>query len=225
MDEIELVFVAGGEDHLSGGLSDVDQDSGSELISPPAAEEGALVKTKSRARSALSKLKTRKVKDNTEEASDGKSQNSLKKELTLFSSVAYVVGSIIGSGIFITPQTILCRTGSFGLSMIVWVIGGIVAMAGGLCYIELGLLIRKSGGDFSYIKEIYSFKNKNKGTEVLGSLLSFLFLWGSMCVIQSSSIAIITLVCAQYLIRPFFIECKDVPVNPVKLLSISIISM
>ena len=149
-------------------------------------------------------------------------QNDLKKELTLLPAVAYVVGSIIGSGIFITPSTILCRTGSFGLSLIVWVIGGVVALAGGLCYTELGLLIRKSGGDYSYIKETYSFRKKHRPLEVLGSLLSFLFIWASTCVIRSSSLAIISLTCARYLIQPFFIGC-EIPLSAAKLLAISVL--
>ena len=193
-------------------LSDVDSES--ELISEASTDKGLLTK----ARSTLQTLKEN-VKENTDE--DG--QKSLKKELTLFSGVAYVVGLIIGSGIFITPKTILCQTGSFGLSMIVWVIGGIVAMTGGLCYIELGLLIRKSGGELSYIKETYSFKKKYKGTDVLGSLLSFLYLWASLCIIRATSLAVITLTCARYLIRPFFIECEDVPEDAVKLLSICVL--
>ena len=151
-------------------------------------------------------------------------QNDLKKELTLLPAVAYVVGSIIGSGIFITPSTILCQTGSIGLSLIVWVIGGVVALAGGLCYAELGLLIRKSGGDYSYIKETYSFRNKHRLFEVLGSLLSFLFIWASMCMLGSFSLAIISLTCAQYLVQPFFIGCNEgIPLSAIKLLAISML--
>ena len=156
-------------------------------------------------------------------STDDCDSSGLKKELNLFFAVAYVVGTIIGSGIFITPQTILCRTGSFGTSLIVWVIGGIAAMGGGLCYIELGLLIRKSGAEYSFIKEAYSFKKKY--LEVIGSLLSFLYIWCSVFVIRSSSLAVITLTSAEYLIRPFYIHCSDnIPNSAVKLISLSLIS-
>ena len=150
-------------------------------------------------------------------------KNSLKKELTLLSGVAYIVGSIIGSGIFITPSTILCQTGSFGLSLIVWVIGGAIALAGGLCYTELGLLIRKSGADYCYIKEAYSFKKKYRSLEVFASLLSYLYASMSTFILRPSSLAIISLTCSQYLIQPFYLSCEEVPQGPLKLIGISVI--
>lgn len=202
-EEVELSTV----EKFNGG-SDVDSES--ELITRKVDTTWSV-----RIKSTIGKLRNR--------TSDS-DQASLKKELTLFSGVAYVVGGIIGSGIFITPRTILCRTGSFGLTLMVWVIGGMMAMAGGLCYIELGLLIKKSGAEYSFIKEAYSFKKKHKILEVVGSLLSFLFIWSSMCIIRASSVAVITLTCARYLIRPFYIGCDDVPENAVKLLSLTIIS-
>ena len=99
-----------------------------------------------------------------------------------------------------------------------------MAMAGGLCYVELGLLIRKSGGEYSFIKEAYSFKKKHKVLELLGSSLSFLFLWCTVFVVRSSSIAIITLTSAEYLIRPFYINCNsNIPNSAVKLISLALI--
>ena len=173
--------------------------------------------------SLVQRLKAGLLKTRTSQSASEGNENTLKKEINLFSAVGYVVGGIIGSGIFITPKTILCLTGSFGLSLVVWVIGGVIAAAGGLCYVELGLLIRKSGGEYSYLKEAYSFRNKYKVFEVLGSLLSFVFVWGSMLIIRPSSVAIIALTCARYLVRPFYIDCETVPIAPVKLLTLSII--
>ena len=211
MEEREEVELSAVEDRekFNGG-SDVDSES--ELITRRVDKTWSV-----RIKSTIGRLRNRIQDPDSDQA-------SLKKELTLFSGVAYVVGGIIGSGIFITPRTILCRTGSFGLSLVVWVIGGMMAMAGGLCYIELGLLIRKSGAEYSFIKEAYSFKKKHKLLEVVGSLLSFLFIWSSMCIIRASSVAVITLTCARYLIRPFYIGCADVPESAVKLLSLTIIS-
>ena len=148
---------------------------------------------------------------------------SLKKELTLFTSVAYVVGSIIGAGIFITPRTILCLAGSFGVSLVMWVIGGVIALGGGLCYIELGLLIKRSGGEYSYLKEAYSFRKTYKVFEFLGSLLSFLFIWSSMLIIRTTSLSLITLTCARYLVRPFYIGCDQISEPAVKLLAVAVL--
>ena len=79
---------------------------------------------------------------------------------------------------------------------------------GGLCYIELGLLVKKCGADYSYIKEAYSFKKKHWIFEILGSPLAFFYLWASILVTRSASIAIICLTSARYLIRPFYIDCN-----------------
>ncbi|CAK5010176.1 unnamed protein product [Meloidogyne enterolobii] len=77
------------------------------------------------------------------------SKNYFTKKIPLFFS--YVIGNIIGSGIFIAPSTIIRHTESAGLSLLVWVIGALIAFLGSLCYIELGTSIREAGCDFAYI--------------------------------------------------------------------------
>ena len=149
----------------------------------------------------------------------------LKKEITPLSGVGFVVGQLIGSGIFITPSHILSYTGSFGLSLMCWLIGGVVALAGALCYFELGLLVRKTGGEYAILLEAYSFRKKNRWVEMLGSLIAFLFTWASVIVLRGASVSIITLTCARYLTRPFFINCdSDVPESVVKLLALTFLS-
>ena len=156
--------------------------------------------------------------------SDGQEKRvTLKREITPLSGVGFVVGGLIGSGIFITPSTILGNTGSFGLSLVCWVFGAIVALAGSLCYFELGLLVRKTGGEYAILLEAYSFHKKNPWVEMLGSLVSFLYTWTSVFVLKGASLSIITLTCARYLIRPFFIGCH-IPESSVKLLALSMIS-
>ena len=148
---------------------------------------------------------------------------SLKKEITPLSGIGFVVGSLIGSGIFITPSVILNYSGSFGVSLVCWVFGAFVALAGALCYLELGMVVRKTGGEYAIFLEAYSFHKKNTFVEMLGSMVSFLYTWTSVLVLKSSSASIVTLTCARYLIRPFFIGC-DIPENSVKLLALAIIS-
>ena len=145
---------------------------------------------------------------------------ALKREITPLSGIGFVVGQLIGSGIFITPSNILGYTGSFGLSLMCWIIGAVVALAGALCYFELGLLVRKAGGEYAILLEAYSFKKKNRWVEMFGSLVSFLFTWTTVFVLRGASASIITLTCARYLTRPFFIGC-DVPENVVKLIALA----
>ena len=70
-------------------------------------------------------------------------QVGLKASLGLIQGCTIIVGSIIGSGIFIAPGGVLKQTGSVMMSLTIWVLSGIYSMIGAYCYAELGLLIRK----------------------------------------------------------------------------------
>lgn len=64
-------------------------------------------------------------------------------------------GNIIGSGIFVSPKGVLENASSVGVAIIVWVTTGVITAIGALCYAELGVTIPKSGGDYSYVKDIF----------------------------------------------------------------------
>ena len=79
----------------------------------------------------------------------------LKRTVGLFSGISLIVGTMIGSGIFVSPTGILERTGSVAMSLIVWTACGIVSMFGALAYVELGTMITSSGAECSYFMELY----------------------------------------------------------------------
>jgi APA family basic amino acid/polyamine antiporter len=111
---------------------------------------------------------------------------ALKKQIGLYGLTMIAVGSSIGSGIFITPSDIASLLGSGYEIILVWVIGGVVALTGALTFAELGALFPKAGGIYVYIREAY------------GSLLAFLYGWTILTVITSGAIAALSIAFARY---------------------------
>ncbi|KAK3873180.1 hypothetical protein Pcinc_021815 [Petrolisthes cinctipes] len=131
----------------------------------------------------------------------------LKKELGLMDGVGIVVGIIIGSGIFVSPKGVLQYSGSVGMALIVWAMSGAISMVGALCYAELGTMIPRSGGDYTYILESF------------GGFPAFLFLWVSLVVILPVSNTVMSLTFANYIIKPVFDTCDVLPDVPVRLIA------
>uniref|UniRef100_A0A8W8JY48 B(0,+)-type amino acid transporter 1 n=1 Tax=Magallana gigas TaxID=29159 RepID=A0A8W8JY48_MAGGI len=110
----------------------------------------------------------------------------LRRNLGLISGTSVIVGTIIGSGIFISPKGVLQETGSVGLSLVVWAAGGMLSLMGALSYAELGTLISKSGAEYHYLMA------------ALGRVVAFLFAWTKVIILTPSSLAIICLTFAEY---------------------------
>lgn len=168
------------------------------------------------------KHKVKRIREPRDETKRNKKSGNEKlgKELSLVHGVGLIVGSIIGSGIFISPNGVLEEAGSYGMALIMWMIGGLLATGGGLCLCELGNFVKKSGCEYAYIKEGFSFNRRNYYVTVLGDLLSFLFTWASTFCIRPMSIAIQMLTFGNYVVKPFFLEC-DVPDEIIKMASVT----
>lgn len=96
-----------------------------------------------------------------------------KKQIGIISAVFLVANRIIGAGVFSTASTILSLSGSVGVSMIMWVIGSIIAFTGLLTYMELGSAIPRNGGEKNYLEYIYT-KPKFFVTAMYASYVFFL---------------------------------------------------
>eukprot|EP00064_Thunnus_orientalis_P012228 superscaffoldBa00001851_g12262 len=119
----------------------------------------------------------------------------LQKDVGLLSGVCLIVGTMIGSGIFISPKAVLLYSGAVGPCLLIWAACGVLATLGALCYAELGTMITKSGGEYSYLMEAF------------GSLIAYLYSWTTVMVLKPSAFAIITLSFAEYASTPFYPGC------------------
>ncbi|TKS69900.1 b(0,+)-type amino acid transporter 1 [Collichthys lucidus] len=130
----------------------------------------------------------------------------LQKDVGLFSGICLIVGTMIGSGIFISPKAVLLYSGAVGPCLLIWAACGVLSTLGALCYAELGTMITKSGGEHAYLMEAF------------GSLVAYLYSWTTVMVLKPSSFAIITLSFAEYASAPFYPGCTP-PVVVTKCLS------
>ncbi|MEO1518512.1 MAG: amino acid permease [Bacteroidota bacterium] len=111
----------------------------------------------------------------------------LQKKLTLYGLTMIAIGSCIGSGIFVTPAKIVAYLPHHGWVLLVWVIGGLIALTGALTFAELGALFPKAGGVYVFLKEAY------------GNLVGFLYGWVILLVINTGALAALSLAFADYM--------------------------
>lgn len=110
----------------------------------------------------------------------------MNKKLKLWDATMLVMGSMIGSGIFIVSADIMRNLGSGYWLIAVWVITGIMTVAAALSYGELSAMFPKAGGQYTYI------------TEIFGKKLGFLYGWGMFTVIQTGTIAAVAVAFGKF---------------------------
>lgn len=108
---------------------------------------------------------------------ENNNQEEFKKELGLFDGTMLVVGSMIGSGIFIVSADIVRQVGSAGWLTLIWVLTGLITITAAVSYGELSAMFPKAGGQYVYLKEAYN------------KLIAFLYGWSFFAVIQTGTIA------------------------------------
>lgn len=111
----------------------------------------------------------------------------LVRAIGLGSAILFVVGSVIGSGIFLTTGVMAETIPSASLLLVAWALGGVLAIAGGLTYAEMGAMFPRSGGVYVFLREAY------------GTLPAFLYGWTALLVVISGGIAAVSVGFAEYL--------------------------
>ncbi len=114
-------------------------------------------------------------------------QPALRRALGLWSTVAIIMGTVIGSGIFLVPTDMVKAVGTPGRVFAVWVFGGILSLFGALTYAELSAALPAAGGEYAYLTAAY------------GPFWGFLYAWTQTWVAKSASIAALATAFYSYL--------------------------
>jgi len=115
----------------------------------------------------------------------------LERKLGLFSTTNLVVADMIGAGIFTTSGLLLAGLGSPLLMIGLWLVGGVLALCGALCYGELGAAMPRAGGEYVYLGELFH------------PILGFLAGWVSFLVGFSAPLALSSMGCSEYIVSAF----------------------
>jgi len=110
----------------------------------------------------------------------------LERKLGLWAAVSIVIGSVIGSSIFMKPATMAAQLSSPLMLLAVWVVAGVISLFGGMINAEVGCAMPETGGQYVYFRYMY------------GNFFAYLFGWSSFVVIDTASISAIAFVFAQY---------------------------
>jgi APA family basic amino acid/polyamine antiporter len=116
---------------------------------------------------------------------------SLRRVLGLWSAVSIVIGTVIGSGIFLVPARMIAEVGSTRTLFVVWIVAGLLSLFGALTYAELAAAMPEAGGEYVFLREAY------------GPFWGFLYSWTQLAVAKSGSIA--TLGAGFYLYLSVFV--------------------
>ena len=137
-----------------------------------------------------------------------KSGKELARSLGFLHMFSYIVGILFGSGVFISPSFVAKQTTSMGMALVIWIGAGVICVFGALCFCELAAAIKKSGGEYIFIKETY------------GDAAAFLTLWAQTLVVTPSALSVLAVTIAEYLLGPFYDTTSSSGIWLVKLIAL-----
>src|SRR5688572_8035141 len=132
----------------------------------------------------------------------------LNTSFGLWAAISIVIGSIIGSGIFMKPATMAAQLGSPELLITVWIVAGIITLFGALGNAELAAMMPETGGQYVFFQKMY------------GDFFAFLYGWSGFAVINTAGVASIAYICGTY--TEYFIDLPRLGVDAEKAIDIYI---
>jgi APA family basic amino acid/polyamine antiporter len=153
---------------------------------------------------------------------DTLNSHHLKREIGLFSATILVIANMVGTGIFTTSGFIMEELGNSQAMFLCWLVGGVFALCGALCYGELGAMFPRAGGEYVFLRESF------------GKGMGFLSGWISLIVGFSAPIAAAAIAFATYFFRILpvsfsakltasFLEIGILAISPITMLAITVI--
>src|SRR5262245_63987591 len=121
----------------------------------------------------------------------------LPRLLGAWSAASIVIGCIIGSGIFMKPQTVAANLPSPGWILFCWIASGVLALIGSLAFAEMSGMYPQAGGQYVYLREAF------------GRLPAFLFGWTNLTIINAASIAALAFISVEFLARVCGMEIEN----------------
>lgn len=116
----------------------------------------------------------------------GEAASPARGGLSVLDGVVFVVGIVIGVGLFRTPSVVAAGSETGAIYLGLWALGGLAALIGALCYAELGSAYPDSGGEYHYLRKAY------------GRTLGLFFVWARGTVIQTGAVAVVAFVYGDY---------------------------
>src|SRR5918999_4595240 len=100
---------------------------------------------------------------------------TLVRGLGLVAAVSIIIGNVIGTGVFLKARVMTCNVGTPGMVLTVWVVAGLLILAGALTYAELAAMMPRAGGEYVFVREAY------------GRPLGFLYGWMQIFIAKTGS--------------------------------------
>ena len=122
---------------------------------------------------------------------EDKDGRTLRKSLGCPQMFAYIVSLLIGSGVYISPGLVAKYSNNMGTALAIWIASGLISLFGALCFCELAVALKKTGGHYIFIKEIY------------GDFAAFFIIWAYVVIIEPAALGLVAITIGEHIVGSF----------------------